>query len=182
MASSFANMIEEALLEQEQREKLLMQDPHYMQNTMEYDYPNTDMRHNPQSYETMNPPPKPSILDPMREGERYDDKATRQQYDRTERELGRSINQYPRTPWTNPTIRPYDAENFGGLFGSDFNPKDPAMKRLYNELPMKHPDMYSGQMQTPEQFQQYNVPKQYEQPELDTMQQLMQFYAGGTET
>jgi len=163
----------------------LMQDPRRMENTVEGGmWANNDMMYNPQSYATMDAPPR-SMLDPLRQGEKYEDSATMDQYNRDEQELNRGIRQYPTTPSVDPRARPVDPDrdDLDMLFPnySKTDPNVPNMQKLYRQMPMQKPPQPRGQMQTPDQFQMYNVPKQYEQPDLDTMQQLQQFFMGGSE-
>jgi len=162
----------------------LMQDPEMMKMLSGGRRPNSDMMTNPQSYMTMNPPPRTG-LDPIRRGERYDDTITQGQSSRINKDMIDKQVMQPRTPTINPTQRPVDPnrDDIDALFPgySKTDPTVPGMQKLYREMPMPQPPNASGQMLTPDQYQMYNVPRQYEQPELNTMQQLMDFYAGGSD-
>jgi hypothetical protein len=162
----------------------LMQDPEMMKSLSGGRKPNSDMMTNPQSYVTMNPPP-PQPFDPIGQGEQFDDTQTKRQSRRIDESIRDKIWVEPRTPTINPTQRPRDPnrDDLDALF-PDYSLSEPNvsnMEKLYRRMPMPQPPNASGQMQTPDQYQNYNVPKQYEQPDLNTMQQLMEFYQGGSD-
>jgi len=193
MPQSYDDIIRQMLDMQEMRASpdevadidTLMQDPQMMQGVLSGGRkPNTDMMINPQAYTTMDPPVGPR-LDRVYRGERYDDTKTTEQRNRTDIDMLEAQRELPRTPTVNPTRRPHDPnrddidELFPGYSKTD--PTVPSMQRLYRQMPMRPNPQPNETWMEPQEFQRYNVPKQYEQPELDTMQQLMDFYAGGSD-
>jgi hypothetical protein len=182
MPRSFEEIIEEMLNKAEDPAETLMQDPSQMQGTMNslipYPVPNRDMATNPQSYETMNPPPPRGPIDRIARGEKFDDTQTKAQDQRRERQFNEDVMFNSRIQEVNPDVQDMD-EGIADRFPA--RPRN--LPEAYNNLPTPpSPRSNMPQIDPNALVEQYMKGQDMQQGNT-TMQELMNFYTqGGQET